>query len=80
MTDDAPDETERTERAGPEDGELLRRFAEGKSEPALAELVRRHIDLVHAAALRQTRGNAALAEDVTQAVFVDLARRAAFLT
>jgi RNA polymerase sigma factor (sigma-70 family) len=62
-----------------EDNELLRRYAEEKSDGAFAELVRRHIDFVHAAALRQARGNAALAQDITQAVFTDLARRAAAL-
>lgn len=76
MTDDTPDRPRRTESAEPDERELLRRFAEEKSEQALAELVRRHIDLVHAAALRQTHGHRAMAEDVTQAVFVDLARRA----
>lgn len=59
-----------------DDAELLRRYAEGKSEEAFAALVRRHIDFVHAAALRQAWGNAALAQDVTQAVFTDLARKA----
>lgn len=60
----------------PDDNELLRRYAEDKSEEAFAELVRRHIDFVYAAALRQARGNAPLAQDVTQAVFTDLARKA----
>jgi RNA polymerase sigma factor (sigma-70 family) len=59
-----------------EDNELLRRYAEEKSDDGFAELVRRHIDFVHAAALRQARGNAPLAQDITQAVFADLARRA----
>lgn len=63
-----------------DDTELLRRYAEGKSEEAFAALVRRHIDFVHAAALRLARGNAALAEDVTQAVFTDLARKADVLS
>ena len=62
-----------------DDAALLRRYAEEKSEEAFAALVRRHIDFVHAAALRQARGNAPLAQDVTQAVFTDLARKAATL-
>jgi RNA polymerase sigma factor (sigma-70 family) len=62
-----------------DDAELLRRYAEEKSGEAFAELVRRHIDFVHAAALRQARGNAPLAQDVTQAVFTDLARKAPIL-
>ncbi len=61
------------------DGELLRRYAEANSEDAFAELVRRHVDLVHSAALRQVNGDAHLAQDVAQAVFTDLARKAAVL-
>ncbi len=36
------------------DGELLRRYAQDHSETAFEELVRRHINLVYSAALRQT--------------------------
>jgi RNA polymerase sigma factor (sigma-70 family) len=61
------------------DGELLGRYAETKSEDAFEELVRRHIDLVYSAALRQVNGDAQLAQDVTQNVFADLARKAAVL-
>ncbi|MFN0067060.1 MAG: sigma-70 family RNA polymerase sigma factor [Limisphaerales bacterium] len=57
------------------DAALLRRYAEQGAEEAFAELVRRHIGLVHAAARRQVPGEAAAA-DVTQAVFTELARQA----
>ena len=59
------------------DGDLLRRYAEAGSEDAFAELVRRHLDLVYSAALRQVNGDVHLAQDVTQTVFSDLASKAA---
>jgi RNA polymerase sigma factor (sigma-70 family) len=61
------------------DRELLRRYAEADSEDAFAELVRRHLDLVYSAALRQVNGDALLAQDVAQSVFADLARKAGVL-
>ena len=62
-----------------EEVELLRRYADEGSQPAFGDLVRRTVDLVYAAALRQTGGDAHLAEDVTQGVFLALARRAGML-
>jgi RNA polymerase sigma factor (sigma-70 family) len=61
-----------------DDMELLREYATRHSEEAFATLVRRHIDLVYTAALRHTR-NHHQAQEVTQAVFVVLARKAGSL-
>jgi len=63
-----------------DDLQLLRRYTEEGSEPAFSELVARHIDLVYSAALRQVAGDAHLAQDVTQTVFADLARKARALS
>jgi RNA polymerase sigma factor (sigma-70 family) len=57
------------------DKELLQRYLRDGSEPAFAELVERYIGLVYSAALRQVDGDAQVAEEVTQAVFTDLARK-----
>src|ERR1051325_4558911 len=58
------------------DRDLLKAYAETKSEEAFAELVHKHIDLIFSAALRQVGGDVHLAQDVTQSVFNDLARKA----
>lgn len=63
-----------------DDAELLRRYASDRAEDAFAELVRRYLDLVHSAALRQVGGNPASAADIAQAVFTELARHAGRLT
>ncbi|HVW19643.1 MAG TPA: sigma-70 family RNA polymerase sigma factor [Opitutaceae bacterium] len=61
------------------DAELLRRYVESGSQEAFAELVRRHLKLVHHSALRRVGRNAHAADDVTQAVFTGLARKAGSL-
>jgi RNA polymerase sigma factor (sigma-70 family) len=56
------------------DGELLRRYAEGRNEDAFAELVRRHGPLV-LATCRRVLGETATAEDAFQATFLLLVRK-----
>jgi RNA polymerase sigma factor (sigma-70 family) len=57
---------------------LLKEYVRDGSETAFAELVRRHIDLVYSVALRHA-GVTAHAQEITQTVFIVLARRAAGL-
>src|SRR5213594_3899137 len=61
-----------------EDLQLLREYAEQRSERAFTELVNRHIDFVYSTALRVVN-ESQLAEDVTQMVFIKLAQKAASL-
>src|SRR4051812_44078212 len=62
-----------------DDRELLQEYATQKSEEAFATLVERHINMVYSVALRHA-GNAHHAEEITQAVFVILAKKAASLS
>lgn len=59
------------------DAELLRQYAVSGTETAFAELVRRHVNLIYRAALRQLDGDAHRAAEVAQIVFTLLARKAA---
>src|ERR1700722_9059630 len=61
-----------------DDGVLLRQYAENHSDGAFAALVSRYINLVYSVAMRQV-GNPHHAEEVTQAVFIILAKKAASL-
>ena len=58
-----------------DDMALVREYAASQFERAFETLVSRHVNLVYSAALRQAR-DAHLAQEITQAVFIILARGA----
>jgi len=60
------------------DSELLAEFARNDSETAFAVLVERHLGLVYSVALRHS-ANPQHAQDIAQAVFIVLARKAGTL-
>jgi DNA-directed RNA polymerase specialized sigma24 family protein len=60
------------------DRELLREYSEHGSESAFQALVERHLDVVFATALRGLSDTRA-AQEITQNVFITLARKAAWL-
>jgi RNA polymerase sigma factor (sigma-70 family) len=62
-----------------DDAERLQKYAEQRDQSAFSEFVRRNVDLVYSAAFRQTGGDAHLAEDIAQKVFVAAAQKAAAL-
>ena len=62
-----------------DEAKQLRRFADNGDEDAFNQIVADHFALVYSTALRQLNGDAQLAQDVAQTVFMVLARKARWL-
>jgi RNA polymerase sigma factor (sigma-70 family) len=60
-----------------DDSELLRRYAQDRSQDAFSELVQRHLGFVYGVAVRRAGDDAQLAREVCQEVFTALATKAA---
>lgn len=59
---------------------LLRLYASQRDETAFREVVGRYLDMVYSVCLRRLGGDADLAKDAAQQVFVDLARKTPAMT
>ena len=62
-----------------DDHELLRQYAQNRSQDAFRTLVERHLPMVYGAACRLSR-NPHLAEDVAQKVFITLAKKSSSIS
>lgn len=58
------------------DAECLRSYSESSDQRGFTDFVQRNVNLVYSAAYRQSHGDAQLAEEITQEVFVAAARKA----
>ena len=63
-----------------ESRKLLTDYADRGSEAAFRELVDRYVNMVYSTALRLVNGDSHLAQDISQTVFVNLARKASALS
>src|SRR5665213_1736151 len=58
------------------DHQLLTEFCRNGSESAFEQLVERHLKLVYSTAMRMVNGDSHLAQDISQTVFANFARKA----
>src|SRR5262245_28684928 len=78
MTGDSETVTPLPDGDGASDQDLLREYAATGAETTFRRLLERHVASVYFAAVRQT-ANHSTAQEVTQAVFIVLARKASAL-